>query len=401
MQEALIFDLVRTPRGKGKPSGALYEVKPIDLLTTCLEALRKRNHFETSFVDDVLIGCVTPVGDQGFNIARTSLLNAGWDYNVSGIQLNRLCASGLEAVNFAAMRIRAGWEHLFVAGGVESMSRVPIGSDGGPLLFDPEFTEKIGYVPQGISADLIAALEQFDRKMLDEYALRSHDLANQAWENGHFRKSIIPIHDRNGILLLDKDEDIRPDTNLEQLAALPSAFKTNGELGYDTIAMAKYPELESIPHVHTAGNSCGIVDGASTILLGSPEIAEKLDIQPRAKIIATANTSVDPTLMLTGAISASRLALKRASMEIADIDLWECNEAFAAIPLKFQQALNIDLDKLNVNGGAIAMGHPLGATGAMLMGKLVDELERRDLKTGLVTIGVGSGMGVATVIERV
>lgn len=401
MIDAIIYDAIRTPRGEGKTSGALYEVKPIELLSATLEALRQRNQLPTEEVDDVIIGCVTPINGQGFNIAKAGLLLAQWHERVSGMQINRYCASGLEAVNLAATKIRSGWENLIVAGGVESMSRVPIGTDGGALIFDPAVINKVQYVPQGISADLIASMEGFDRVMVDQYALRSQQRAAHAWQQGYFTPSIIPIYDNNDLLILDKDEHLRPDGNLERLAQLPPAFAATGAQGFDVMALHKYPEVERIQHVHTAGNSSGIVDGASLALIGNTKMGKKLGLKKRAKIRSIANVSVEPTLMLTGAIPATERALKRAKMEAKDIDLWECNEAFAAVPLKFQRAFDLDDDILNVNGGAIAMGHPLGATGTMLLNILLDEMERRDVETGLVTLCVGGGMGVATVIERI
>lgn len=401
MSEAYIFDAIRTPRGKGKRHGSLHEIKPIDLLTTMLTTLEERQQFPSQQIDDVVIGCVTPVADQGYNIAKAALMNAGWAETVSGMQLNRFCASGLEAVNLAAMKIRSGWEDFVVAGGLESMSRVPLGSDGGPLLFDPEVTNKVNYLPQGVSADLIATIEGFSREDVDAYALLSQQRAYQAQTSGHFSNALIPIFDKNGLPILEKDEHLRPHTELEVLGQLPPAFAKLGAMGYDEMALHQYPMVEKIKHVHTAGNSSGIVDGASVVLLGSKEKGEELGLKPRAMIKSISNVSVDPTIMLTGPGPAAEKALKRAGMTAKDIDLWECNEAFASVVLKFQRDLNINMDILNVNGGAIALGHPLGATGAMLIGTLLDELERRNLNTGLVTLCVGGGMGVATIIERV
>ena len=398
--DAHIFDALRTPRGDGKSKGALYEVKPVDLLTTCLNALKERNNLDTKAVDDVVIGCVTPIDDQGYNIAKAGLLHAGWDQSIGGMQISRYCASGLEAVNLAAMKIRSGWEHLVVAGGIESMSRVPMGSDGGPTKYDPEIIAKIGYIPQGISADLIATIEGFDREMLDQYALNSHQRAKKAQEAGYFKNALIPIYDRNGLLILNRDERVRTENKLEDLLALRPAFLERGQKGYDNVARQKYPMIEAVKHVHTAGNSCGIVDGAALVLVGSEKKGKELGLKSRAKILSVGVVSVEPTIMLTGPTPASLKALQQAGMKAKDIDLWECNEAFAAVVLKFQRDLAIDDDRLNVNGGAIAMGHPLGATGAMLLGTLLDELERRDLSTGLVTLPVGGGMGVATIIER-
>ncbi|MBX2875038.1 MAG: acetyl-CoA C-acetyltransferase [Saprospiraceae bacterium] len=401
MSEAYIFDALRTPRGKGKTSGALYEVKPIDLLATSLTALKERNQIPTQEVDDVLIGCVTPIDDQGYNIAKAGLLHARWAESVGGIQINRYCASGLEAVNLAASKVRSGWESLIVAGGIESMSRVPIGSDGGALMYDPELINGVKFVPQGIAADLIATIEGFDRETLDEYALSSHQRAANAWDAGYFQGAIIPIFDRNGLPLLKEDEHIRRDTNLDSLAQLSPSFSEMGEYGFDALAKQAFPKVSQVRHVHTAGNSCGIVDGAALLLVGNQQKAQELDLKARARIVAAANISVNPTIMLTGAAPASEKALRLAGMKKSDIDLWECNEAFASVVLKYQRDLGIDPEKLNVNGGAIAMGHPLGATGAMLLGTLLDELERRDLQTGLVSLCVGGGMGVATIIERV
>lgn len=401
MNEAYIYDVLRTPRGKGKPGGALYEVKPIELLAASLEALQDRNTLDTAQVDDVLIGCVTPVGDQGADIAKAALLYAGWDDSVAGVQLNRFCASGLDAINLAAVKIRSGWEQLIVAGGIESMSRVPMGSDGGALLFDPEVSSKVGYVPQGISADLIATIEGMSRTDLDTFAVRSQTKAAQAWEEGHFERSIIPIYDKNGLMVLEKDEYLRPGTNLEKLSALNPAFEKIGIGGFDAMALRKYPFVERVYHLHTAGNSSGIVDGAALSLIGSKEAGERVGLKARAKIISAAVVGSEPTIMLTGPTPASKKALKQVGMEAKDIDLWEINEAFASVVLKAQRELDIADDRLNVNGGAIALGHPLGATGTMLIGTLLDELERRDLSTGMVTMCVGGGMGIATIIERV
>lgn len=401
MAEAYIFDALRTGRGKGKPSGALYETRPLDLLVTCLTELKNRNDLNTSQVDDCVVGCVTPIADQGAVIPRTALLYAGWSQNVAGVQINRFCGSGLEAVNMAAMKIRSGWEHMIVAGGVESMSRVKMGADGGALVTDPDVIAKIGYVPQGISADLIATVEGISREDADAYALRSQQRAAHAWENNYFKKSIVPVYDSNNLLILEKDELIRPQTSLEGLSNLNPAFAKYGALGFDAIAINKYPFLEKINHIHTAGNSSGIVDGAAVLLIGSKEKGAELGLTPRAKIIGIGTVGDEPTIMLQGPTPAVRKALKLTEMNADDIDLWEMNEAFSSPVLKLQRDMKIDDDKLNVNGGAIAMGHPLGATGAMLMGTLLDEMERRDLNTGVVTLCVGAGMGVATIIERV
>ncbi len=401
MNDALIFDAVRTPRGKGKKSGSLHEIKPIHLLETVMNAIQSRNDLDTKNVNDLFIGCVTPVWDQGANIAKAALLYSGWDQSVSGMQINRFCASGLEAVNLAAMKIRAGWGNLVVAGGVESMSRVPMGSDGGPLLFDPSVVMKTGHIPQGVSADLLASIEGFTREELDQYALLSQQRASHARDQGYFKPSIIPVYDENGLLILKEDEFIRPNTTLEGLAALSPSFEEIGKMGYDAVGHSKYPFLDHVRHIHTAGNSSGMVDGASLMLLGNKEKGEKLGLTPRARILSAVTVSVEPTIMLTGPGPASLKALEYAKMKKSDIDLWEMNEAFAAPVLKFQRDLHIDIDKLNVNGGAIAMGHPLGATGTILLGTLLDELERRDLSTGLVTLCIGGGMGIATIIERI
>ena len=401
MSDALIYDTLRTPRAKGKSSGAFYELKPIDLLVVLLKKLQERQQLDTQAVDDLVLGCVTPVNDQGANIAKAALLYANWHQEVAGMQINRFCASGLEAVNLAAMKIRAGWDELVVAGGVESMSRVPMGSDGGALLYDPEVIMALSYVPQGISADLIATLENYPRETLDQYALRSQQRAHHAIESGYFDQSIIPIHDQNGLLVLEKDQHPRPSTTMEGLSLLPPAFASLGEAGFDAIALRKYPQAGQIQHLHTAGNSSGIVDGAALVLVGNKPIGQSLGLTPRAKIVSVGTVGSEPTIMLDGPAAAARKALKKANMQVKDIDLWEMNEAFASPVLKFQRTLDIPDEKLNVNGGAIALGHPLGATGAMLLGSLLDELERRDLQTGLVTLCVGGGMGVATIIERV
>ena len=401
MQEAYIYDCVRTPRGKGKPGGALYEVRPVDLLKTVLDALRERNQLDTEQVDDALIGCVTPVDDQGGNIAKTGLLYAEWSHQVPGMQLNRLCASGLESINLAATKVRSGWEDLVVGGGVESMSRVPMGSDGGPLMFDPAVSTATHYVPQGVSADLIAGTAGYSRQQLDEYALASHQRAAEAHASGYFDRSLVAVTDGNGLPILDHDEMIRPATTLDKLASLRPAFEKIGAYGYDAIALRRYPELYTVPHVHTAGNSSSLADGASLVLVGSEQIGQQFGWQPRARIVSFGTVSTEPTIMLQGPAPAARKALRKAGLQPGDIDLWEMNEAFASPVLKFQEAMAVPMDRLNVNGGAIAMGHPLGATGAILLGTLLDELERRDLKRGLAALCVGTGMGVATIIERV
>jgi acetyl-CoA C-acetyltransferase len=401
MPEAYLYDALRTPRGKGKRSGALYEVKPVDLLSAALEALQERTQLAPADVDDTLIGCVTPTDDQGYNIAQAALLQAGWGQSAGSLQLNRYCASGLEAVNLAAMKIRSGWGQLVVAGGVESMSRVPMGSDGGALMYDPALISGVPYLPQGVAADLIATLEGFSRDMADTYAHQSQQRAKHAAEAGYFQASVIPIYDQNGLLVLEQDEHPRPEATYEGLSALPAVFETAGQQGFDAMALQRYPYLDRIHHIHTAGNSSGIVDGAGLVLVGSYRQGQTLGIKPRAKVVAAANVSVDPTIMLTGPAPAARKALGQAGMKTSDIDLWECNEAFAAVVLKFQREMGLDDSVVNVNGGAIALGHPLGATGAMLLGTLLDELERQDKSTGCVTLCVGGGMGVATIIERV
>jgi len=399
--DALIFDAIRTPRGRGKAIGALHEVKPVTLLTGLLNTLQQRNQFATQDVDDIVMGCVTAVGDQGAVIAKTAALAAGWNDDVAGMVLNRFCASGLEAVNIAAMKIRSGWENLVVAGGVESMSRIPMGSDGGAWAMDPETNLSTGFMPQGIGADLIATLGGYARADIDQYAATSHHRAAAAWKKGAFAKSVIPVLDRNGLMILDHDELIRADSTVETLSKLQASFQMMGDMGFDGVARERYPQVERIKHIHTPGNSSGIVDGASAVLIGSEAAGKKFAMQPRARIISTAQVGSDPTIMLTGPAPAARKALKVAGMEVSDIDLFEVNEAFAAVVMRFMDEMKVSHDKVNVNGGAIAMGHPLGATGAMILGTLLDELEARDLKTGLATLCVGGGMGIATIIERI
>ncbi|GMG87822.1 acetyl-CoA C-acetyltransferase [Biformimicrobium ophioploci] len=399
--EAFIYDAIRTPRGKGKHSGALHEVKPVSLLSGLLQALQQRNNLDTELVDDIVMGCVTPVGDQGADIAKTAALAAGWADDVAGVTLNRFCASGAEAVNLAAMKVRSGWEHLVVAGGIESMSRVPMGSDGGAWAMDPRTALDTDFVPQGIGADLIATLNGFSREDVDRFALHSQQKAAAAWQRGAFANSIVPVRDQNGLPILEHDELVRPDTSIAGLAALAPAFEFIGDLGFDQVTRTRYPQVEKIRHLHTAGNSSGIVDGAAALLLGSEAIGTRLGLQPRARVLATAVVGTDPTIMLTGPAPATRKALKLAGLSVDDIDLFEVNEAFASVVMHFQRKLGVPDEKVNVNGGAIAMGHPLGATGAMLIGTLLDELEARQLRRGLVTLCVGGGMGIATVIERV
>ncbi|MCB0032619.1 MAG: acetyl-CoA C-acetyltransferase [Anaerolineales bacterium] len=401
-QEAYVYESIRTPRSKGKSSGEMYEVKPVDLVVTLMKEMEARHDLDTSQVDDVVLGCVTPIGDQGSDIAKISAQKAGWDIDVPGMQLNRFCASGLEAVNVGAMKVRSGWEELVVAGGVESMSRVPMGSDGGPMALDPQTNYETYFVPQGIGADLIATLEGFTREDADKFALRSQQRATYARDNGYFDRSVIPVRDMNGLTILERDAYIRPDTTLDALGNLNPAFEFVGEMGFDFVAQQKYPQVEKINHVHTAGNSSGIVDGAALVLIGSEEKGKALGLKPRARIRAAALVGTDPTIMLTGPAPATRKALKIAGMNINDIDLIEVNEAFASVVLKFLREMGIDsMENVNVNGGAIAMGHPLGATGAMLLGTLLDEMERTDSETGLVTLCVGGGMGIATIVERV
>lgn len=399
--EAYIYDAIRTPRGKGRKDGALYEIKPVALLGGLLNAIQERNNLDTSQVDDIVAGCVTPLGDQGANIAKTAALYAGWDERVAGFQLSRFCSSGLDAVNVAAMKVRSGWEDLVVAGGVESMSRVAMGSDNGPMNKDPETSIKMGYSPQGIGADLLATLEGFSREDVDAFALTSHKKAAAAFENGFFAKSLVPVRDRNGLLVLDRDETVRKDATMEAMAKLKPSFEALGNLGFDGISLAKYPHLEAINYVHTPANSSGIVDGASLVLIGSERKGKELGLSPRGRVVATAVTATCPTTMLLGPAPATRKALARAGMAIDQIDLFEANEAFASVVMKFQKEMQIPAEKINVNGGAIAMGHPLGATGAILVGTLLDELERRNQRYGLCTLCIAEGMGIATIIERI
>ena len=401
MTEAFIYDAVRTPRGKGKKGGALYSVKPVDLVAGLLRTLQVRTGLDTSQVDDVVLGCVTPVGDQGADIAKTAAMVAGWDVSVSGVQLNRFCASGLEAVNLGAMKVRSGFEDLVVVGGVESMSRIPMGSDGGAWVMDPATNIQTDFVPQGIGADLIATLEGFSRADVDAFALRSQQKAARASADGSFSKSLVPVADQNGIVLLDHDEFIRGDSTLEGLGTLKPSFEMMGQMGFDATALRVYSHVERIEHIHTPGNSSGIVDGAALMLIGSEAKGRELGLKPRARIFATAVTGSDPTIMLTGPAPATRKALAKAGLKIADIDLFEVNEAFASVVMKFMKDMGVSEDRVNVNGGSIAMGHPLGATGCAILGTLLDELEKRQLRYGLATLCVGGGMGIATIIERV
>jgi len=401
MTDCYIYDHVRTPRGKGRKDGALHEITALSLATQVLEAVRDRNELDTKYVDDVVLGCVSPVREQGADIARTAVLNADYDQSVSGVQINRFCASGLEAVNMAAAQVMAGQHDLTIGGGVESMSRVPMGSDGGAWPTDPEAAFKTYFVPQGISADLIATKHGFSREDVDAFAVESQKRAANAWDKGYFKGAVVPAKDQIGLTILDRDEHMRPDTTMQSLAGLQPSFAMPGEFAFDSVAVQRYPEVEKIEHVHHAGNSSGIVDGAAAVLLGTKEIGDALGLKPRARIRAFAAIGSEPSIMLTGPTYVTQKALKRAGMEVDDIDLYELNEAFAAVVLLMMQNLDIPHDKMNVNGGAIAMGHPLGATGAMILGTVLDELERRDLNTALATLCVGAGMGAATIIERV
>ena len=401
VSEAYLFDHVRTPRGKGKKDGRLHTASPVWLLRTLLQALRQRLQLDTALVDDVVLGCVTPVGEQGSDIARTAVLDAGWSQTVAGVTQNRFCASGLESVNLAAAKVKSGWEDLVVAGGVESMSRWPMGSDGGAWFMDPRINQKLGFVPQGVGADLIATLEGWGRADVDAFALRSHQRAAVARADGRFSRSVVPVRDIAGLMMLDHDETIRPEASLEAMASLKPSFAQIGAMGFDATALRKYTTTERIDHVHHAGNSSGIVDGAALMLVGSKAGGDAAGLKPRARIRAAAVIGSEPTIMLTGPTPACRKALAKAGMAARDVDLWEINEAFAVVPMKTARDLGLDMDRVNVNGGSIAMGHPLGATGCILLGTLLDELERRDLSTGAATLCVGGGMGIATIIERV
>jgi len=401
MTEAYVFDAIRTPRGKGKKDGSLHEVKPVNLLAGVLTELQRRNGFDTAQVDDVVMGVVSPIGEQGSVIAKVAALKAGWDFRASGVQINRFCASGLEAVNMAAQKVRSGWEDMVVAGGVESMSRVPIGSDGGAWAQDPETNSATAFVPQGIGADLIATLDGFRREDVDAFALTSQQRATHARDSGYFLHSVVAVKDPLDQTILDFDEFIKPRTTMEGLGALKASFEQLGAMGFDQLALTRYPQVERIHHVHHAGNSSGIVDGAAAVLIGSDAAAKAHNLTPRARIVATALSGADPTIMLTGPMPAARKALAKAGLTIDDIDLFEVNEAFAAVPMRFMKEMGVPHEKVNVNGGAIAMGHPLGATGAMIIGTLVDELHRRKLRYGLATLCVGGGMGIATIVERI
>jgi acetyl-CoA C-acetyltransferase len=401
--EAFIYDAIRTPRGRGKQTGSLHGTKPISLVVGLIDELRKRNPTaDLDRLSDIVLGVVSPVGDQGSDIAKTAAIAAGLPDTVAGIQLNRFCASGLEAVNIAAQKVRAGWDELVIGGGVESMSRVKMGSDGGAWAMDPATAYDTYFVPQGVSADLIATIEGFSREDVDTYAVQSQERAAKAWAGGYFTKSVVPVVDQNGLTVLDHDEHMRPESTVEGLAKLPASFETIGDIGgFDAVALQKYHHVEKIVHVHHAGNSSGIVDGAALVLVGSEQVGKDFGLTPRARIAATATSGADSTIMLTGPVPATQKLLAHTGLSVDDIDLFELNEAFASVVLNYQRKLSIPNEKLNVNGGAIAMGHPLGATGAMLVGTMLDELERRELRRAVVTLCIGGGMGVATLIERV
>ncbi|MBK3583815.1 MULTISPECIES: acetyl-CoA C-acetyltransferase [Streptomyces] len=401
--EAFVYDAIRTPRGRGKANGALHGTKPIDLVVGLIHEIQGRfPDLDPAAIDDIVLGVVSPLGDQGSDIARIAAIAAGLPDSVAGVQENRFCASGLEAVNLAAAKVRSGWEDLVLAGGVESMSRVPMGSDGGAWAMDPMTSFETGFAPQGIGADLIATIEGFSRRDVDEYAALSQERAAAAWKDGRFARSVVPVKDRNGLVVLDHDEHLRPGTTADSLAGLKPSFAAIGDMGgFDAVALQKYHWVEKIDHVHHAGNSSGIVDGAALVAIGSKEVGERYGLTPRARIVSAAVSGSEPTIMLTGPAPATRKALAKAGLTIDDIDLVEINEAFAGVVLRFVKDMGLTLDKVNVNGGAIALGHPLGATGAMILGTVIDELERRDQRFGLVTLCVGGGMGVATIVERI
>jgi len=403
MTEAFIYEAIRTPRGRGKSNGSLHGVKPVSLVTGLIDEMRTRHpDLDTNQVDDLILGCLTPLGDQGANIAKTAAIAAGLPDTVAGMQINRYCSSGLEAINIAAAKVRSGWDQMLFAGGVESMSRVPMGSDGGPWAMDPETAYNTYFVPQGISADLIATIEGFSRDDVDAYAARSQERAAAAWSSGRFAKSIVPVKDINGVTILDHDEFMRPDTTVESLSKLNPSFAAMGDMGgFDAVALQKYHWVERIDHVHTPGNSSGIVDGAALTLVGSEAAGKAAGLTPRARVVATAVTGADPTIMLTGPTPATHKVLAAAGLKPSDIDVWELNEAFASVVMKWMKDFNLDIEQVNVNGGAIAMGHPIGATGAMITGTVMDELERSGGRYGLVTLCIGGGMGIATIIERV
>ncbi|HET9139652.1 acetyl-CoA C-acetyltransferase [Actinophytocola sp.] len=401
--EAFIYDAIRTPRGRGKNTGSLHGTKPISLVTGLIDELRKRNPtMDVDRLSDLILGVVSPVGDQGSDIAKTAAIAAGLPDTVGGIQLNRFCASGLEAVNVAAQKVRSGWDELVIGGGVESMSRVKMGSDGGAWAMDPVTAYDTYFVPQGVSADLIATMEGFSREDVDTYAVQSQERAAKAWAGGYFAKSVIPVVDQNGLTVLDHDEHMRPESTVDSLGKLPASFAAIGEMGgFDAVALQKYHFVEKINHVHSPGNSSGIVDGAALVLVGTEQAGKDMGLTPRARIVATATSGADPTIMLTGPVPATEKLLAHTGLSVEDVDLFELNEAFASVVLNYQKKLHIPNEKLNVNGGAIAMGHPLGATGAMLVGTMLDELERREARTAVVTLCIGGGMGVATLIERI
>lgn len=401
LNQAYIYEAVRTPRSKGKKDGSLYEVKPIDLAAGLLRSIQSRHDFDTAYVDDVIMGCVTPIGEQGGCIAKTIAMHADWDESVAGFQLDRFCASGLEAVNTAAQKVTSGWDNLIVAGGVESMSRVTMGSNGGAIFQDPEFIINKRSVPQGIGADLIATLGGWSREAVDVYALESQRRAVHAQNHGYFDRSVVPVRDRNGLIILERDDFIKPDTTMDILASLKPSFEKMGQAGADELILPKYPQVTSINHVHTPGNSSGVVDGASAVLIGSEQAGKDLGLTPRGRIVAGAVLANEPSIMLTGPGPAAEKCLRIAGLTKSDIDLWEINEAFASVALRYMDDLGIDHEMTNVNGGAIAMGHPLGATGAMLVSTMLDELERRHLKRGMLSLCVGGGMGISTIIERV
>ena len=401
MAEAYIYDAVRTPRGKGKKDGSLHEITGLSLATQVLEALRDRNDLDTSKVDDVILGCVSPVGEQGADIARTAVLSAGWAQTTAGVQINRFCASGLEAVNIAAAKVKSGEADFAVGGGIEAMSRVPMGSDGGAWPVDPSSAFPTYFVPQGVSADMIATKYGFSRDDVDAYSMESHKRAAAAWAGGRFSKSVIAVKNQLGLVQLDRDETIRPNTDMQSLGALNPSFAMMGEMAFDSVINQRYPEVERVNHVHTPGNSSGIVDGSAGVLIGTLEAGKALGLKPRARIVGAASIGSEPSIMLTGPEFVTKKLLGKLGMTTADIDVWELNEAFAAVVLRYMQALDIPHDKMNVNGGGISMGHPLGATGAMITGIALDELERSDKSTALITLCIGGGMGTATVIERV
>ena len=403
MTEAFIYEAIRTPRGRGKANGSLHSVKPVSLVTGLIDEMQARHPgLDPHQIDDLILGCLTPLGDQGANIAKTAAIAAGLPDTVAGMQINRYCSSGLEAINIAAQKVRSGWDQMLLAGGVESMSRVPMGSDGGPWAMDPETAYNSYFVPQGISADLIATIEGFSRDDVDAYAVRSQERAAAAWSAGRFAKSIVPVKDLNGATILDYDEFMRPDTTMESLSKLNPSFAGMGDMGgFDAVALQKYHWVERIDHVHTPGNSSGIVDGAALTLVGSEAAGKAAGMTPRARVVATAVTGADPTIMLTGPTPATNKVLAAAGLTPKDIDVWELNEAFASVVLKWMKDFNLDIEQVNVNGGAIAMGHPIGATGAMITGTVMDELDRIGGRYGLITLCIGGGMGLATIIERV